>query len=57
METLEYIKCPACGHQAQQAVYASQRLRRGWYCSKCRHFEPAIGRERKMDKLEDEQHD
>jgi len=43
---LGYIKCPKCGKQAQEVINAEQKVRKGWYCKHCKHFERAIQRER-----------
>ncbi|MFI2810170.1 hypothetical protein [Microbulbifer sp. JSM ZJ756] len=50
MNTLPH-PCPRCSHPAQPA-YNGQLYLRGWLCSnqRCRHWEAAIGRERKFRK-------
>ena len=45
---LEAITCSVCGHKATQVIYAERRVRKGWYCPACRHFTPAVLRERKI---------
>ena len=42
------IKCPNCSSKATEIIYAAENKRRGWYCSNCQHFEPAILREKKV---------
>ena len=46
---MEQIKCPKCGKPAKEVVYMKKKVRRGWYCGHCRHFEKAIGRESKYE--------
>jgi hypothetical protein len=38
-----------CGEMAGQIIDVERRVRVGWYCSECEHFEKAIGRERSWD--------
>jgi rubredoxin len=45
-DTLDRIVCPSCGGPAVEVIYAQQKLRRGWYCPQCGHFEKALRRER-----------
>lgn len=45
-ENLVSIRCPTCAHRAKEVIYAAKNTRRGWYCSNCGHFEPAVGREK-----------
>ena len=45
--------CPSCGKVAVEVIsYARsdkpEGVRIGWYCSFCRNWDPAIGRERKV---------
>ena len=47
---LEYIWCPCCSsHKAREVIHAEKMIRKGWYCSRCKHFDSAIGRERLVD--------
>ena len=39
--------CPKCGKLAKEVIHAGNNTRKGWYCPDCKHFEKAIGRERK----------
>ena len=41
--------CPKCGHKAVEVINAGENVRKGWYCPHCKHFDPAIGRERVVD--------
>lgn len=43
---LDKIACPKCGDKAGQVVHMETKVRRGWYCGTCLHFEPAVNRER-----------
>jgi len=45
---LAVVPCPQCLSPAAQVIYAAVNRRRGWYCPKCGHFKPAIGREHKV---------
>ena len=42
--------CPKCGQPAKEVIHAEQQRRKGWYCPACQHFDPAIGRERLLDR-------
>ena len=41
--------CEKCGAEAQEVIHAERKIRRGWYCPACRHFDKAIFRETKTD--------
>ena len=41
------MKCK-CGSDMDQIYDPLEKVTRGWYCVKCRHFEKAIGREKKL---------
>jgi len=43
---LEHMTCMKCPGVAEQVIHAATNTRVGWYCSSCKAFEPAIGRER-----------
>lgn len=45
-EDLSTRVCGGCGEVAEQVVATEPLRRKGWYCKHCKHFEPAIGRER-----------
>lgn len=47
-ECLKSIACPKCQQRAAEVINAGNQLRTGWYCGMCRHFEPAIRRERML---------
>jgi len=40
--------CEQCGMPAKQIIHATEGERQGWYCVPCKHFDKAIGRERKL---------
>jgi hypothetical protein len=42
---LRAISC-ACGGTMAEVIHAEEKTRKGWYCSQCRAFTKAIGRER-----------
>ena len=42
---LRAIPC-ACGGKMFEVIHAEAKTRRGWYCSQCKGFVKAIGRER-----------
>ena len=42
---MKAIPC-VCGEARTEVINAEQNLRVGWYCSNCRGFTKAIGRER-----------
>jgi len=42
------IACPKCNKEAQEVIHAEKKLRKGWWCPSCNHFEEAILRERKV---------
>lgn len=45
--------CEHCGILVRPVLSAAEKMRvRGWYCSHCNNFDPAVGRESKM-KVED----
>lgn len=46
---METIPCPKCGYKATQVINAEAKVRKGWYCPRCKHFERAIARERKIE--------
>ena len=48
--------CPKCKAPSEQVLNMETRLRVGWYCLKCHHFEKAILRERVIHK-KGEEHD
>jgi|GEM_PF-2676917 len=39
-------RCGSCSAVAVEVIHAEKNVRRGWYCSQCKKFTPAIGRER-----------
>jgi len=41
--------CHQCGHQTAP-VFNGRLYLRGWLCTRCERWEPAIGRERKFHK-------
>lgn len=42
------IPCPKCAKQAEEVINAEKKVRVGWWCTVCNHFEQAIYRERKV---------
>ena len=48
MLTLDKIPCPKCNETAKEVIHAEKKIRKGWYCERCKHFETAIHRERKV---------
>jgi hypothetical protein len=38
--------CGSCSSVSVEVIHAEKNVRRGWYCSQCKKFTPAIGRER-----------
>jgi hypothetical protein len=54
--------CPRCKADAEELVIVVKEeqgeikpckpWRKGWVCFECQHFDPAIGRERLVDRLE-----
>ncbi len=48
IDDLKTITCPKCGEKAKEVIHAEKNIRRGWYCTKCQHFEKALFRERKV---------
>jgi hypothetical protein len=48
-DNLKAIACPQCAGKAAQVIYAERRVRKGWYCPACRHFTPAVLRERRIE--------
>jgi len=50
MSDLSEIKCPRCGEKSGEIIQATTKVRRGWYCTACTHFVQAIGRERLLEK-------
>jgi len=47
-DEMSTIACPKCRKEAQEVINAEQRIRKGWWCPACNHFENAIHRERKV---------
>jgi hypothetical protein len=45
--------CLACGHPEPEHCWnAFEKITTGWWCTKCNHFEKAIGRERQIAPVE-----
>jgi hypothetical protein len=44
--TLKGIPCPSCGKNATEVLDLEKWIRTGWYCSACKNYIQAIGRER-----------
>lgn len=51
-DNLTEIKCPKCGWTAKEVIFATENIRKGWYCTnpQCKEFTKAIQRERIMEK-------
>jgi len=53
-DNMQTKDCPSCGKVAVEVIsYARsdkpEGVRVGWYCSFCRNWDPAIGREKKVE--------
>jgi len=48
-DALKYRPCPN-GHIAEQVIAAAEQCRRGWWCPVCNHWDPALYRERLIEK-------
>tara|TARA_R110002060_G_scaffold71518_1_gene80145 strand:+ start:975 stop:1136 length:162 start_codon:yes stop_codon:yes gene_type:complete len=47
MTDLSTNTCPQCKKQSEEVLNMEEKIRVGWYCPSCRHFEKAILRETK----------
>ena len=45
---MKYKSC-RCGGTSTDVIYAEENTRVGWYCTQCKSFDKAIGRERLVD--------
>lgn len=50
--SLKTLNCQSCGKTAEQVIDAENRIRLGWYCPICKHFQKAILRERTVKQIE-----
>tara|TARA_R110000744_G_scaffold341421_1_gene446668 strand:+ start:649 stop:798 length:150 start_codon:yes stop_codon:yes gene_type:complete len=49
MTDLKIIVCERCGKKtAEEVIDYVEKLRKGWYCPNCYHWENSIARERKI---------